>query len=69
MIRKFSISINWDWRLLASLICQESHFNPNVESYAGAFGLMQIMPDTGKNFGIDIISSPENNIKAGIQLY
>jgi len=67
MIRKFSTSINWDWRLLASLICQESHFNPTVESYTGAFGLMQIMPDTGKNFGIDITSSPENNLKAGIR--
>jgi membrane-bound lytic murein transglycosylase F len=67
LIRKFSASINWDWRLLASLICQESHFNPNVESYSGAFGLMQIMPATGKNFGIDITSSPENNLKAGIQ--
>jgi membrane-bound lytic murein transglycosylase MltF len=66
MIRHFSVIINWDWRLLASLICQESHFNPTVESYAGAFGLMQIMPETGRNFGIDITSSPENNLKAGI---
>jgi membrane-bound lytic murein transglycosylase F len=67
MIRRFSASINWDWRLLASLICQESHFNSKVESYAGAFGLMQVMPETGKNFGIDITSSPENNMKAGIR--
>jgi len=66
MIRRYSASIKWDWRLLASLICQESHFNPNVESYAGAVGLMQIMPVTGRNFGIDITSSPENNMKAGI---
>jgi membrane-bound lytic murein transglycosylase F len=66
MIRKFSASINWDWRLLASLICQESHFNQKVESYSGAFGLMQVMPETGKNFGIDITSSVENNLKAGI---
>jgi len=66
MIRRYSASIKWDWRLLASLICQESHFNPNVESYAGAVGLMQVMPVTGRNFGIDITSSPENNMKAGI---
>ena len=66
MIRKFSATINWDWRLLASLICQESHFDQNVESYAGAYGLMQIMPETGENFGIDITASPENNLKAGI---
>lgn len=65
MIRQASTDINWDWRLLASLICQESRFDPNVESYAGAYGLMQIMPLTGKNFGIDITSSPYNNIRAG----
>jgi membrane-bound lytic murein transglycosylase F len=67
IIRKFSSVINWDWRLLASLICQESHFNPSVVSYTGAFGLMQVMPATGKNFGIDVTTSPENNIKAGIE--
>lgn len=67
MIREFSTIINWDWRLLASLICQESRFDPTVESYAGAFGLMQIMPGTGKKFGIDITSSPENNLRAGIK--
>jgi membrane-bound lytic murein transglycosylase F len=67
LIREYSSSIKWDWRLLASLICQESRFNPNVESVAGAFGLMQIMPKTGKNFGIDITASPKNNIRAGIK--
>jgi membrane-bound lytic murein transglycosylase F len=66
MIREYSDSIKWDWRLLASLICQESRFDPDVRSWAGAYGLMQIMPVTGKSFGIDITSSPENNIKAGI---
>jgi len=65
IIRKASTDINWDWRLLASLICQESRFDPDVESWAGAYGLMQIMPVTGKNFGIDITASPSNNIKAG----
>lgn len=67
LIRRFSARINWDWRLLASLICQESHFDPTVESYTGAFGLMQVMPGTGENFGIDITSSPENNLRAGIR--
>jgi len=67
MIREYSDSIDWDWRLLASLICQESRFNPNVRSWKGAYGLMQIMPITGRHFGIDIKSSPENNMKAGTQ--
>jgi len=67
MIRHYSISINWDWRLLASLIYQESRFIPDVTSEAGAYGLMQIMPETGRNFGIDITASPENNMRAGIK--
>ena len=66
LIKSFSDTLNWDWRLLASLIYQESRFDPKVTSWAGAFGLMQIMPETGKNFGIDIMASPENNIKAGV---
>jgi membrane-bound lytic murein transglycosylase F len=66
LIREFSLNIDWDWRLLASLICQESQFRPDVTSVAGAYGLMQIMPVTGRNFGIDITASPENNLKAGI---
>ena len=66
LIRSFSDSIKWDWRLLASLIFQESRFDPTIKSWAGAVGLMQIMPETGKNFGIDIMASPENNMKAGI---
>lgn len=65
LIRKASDEIEWDWRLLSSLVCQESRFDPDVESWAGAYGLMQIMPETGERFGMDFRSSPVNNIKAG----
>ena len=67
MIKGYSDSIRWDWRLLASLIYQESRFLPDVTSWAGAYGLMQVMPSTGSNFGIDITASPRNNMKAGIR--
>lgn len=67
VIKKYSASINWDWRLLASLVCQESHFNAGAKSGAGAYGLMQIMPVTAREFGIDVKASPENNIKAGVK--
>lgn len=66
IIKSTSDSLKWDWRLLASLIYQESRFDPNVISWAGAVGLMQIMPETGRNFGVDISASPENNLKAGM---
>jgi membrane-bound lytic murein transglycosylase F len=66
MIKSYSDSLMWDWRLLASLVCQESRFDPDVKSWAGAVGLMQILPQTGKSFGIDVKASPEENMKAGI---
>lgn len=66
-IKDASAVLNWDWKLLASLICQESHFDPDATSWAGAYGLMQVMPSTGTHFGIDITSSPSNNIKAGVK--
>jgi membrane-bound lytic murein transglycosylase F len=64
-IRKESERIGWDWRLLASLIYQESRFNPEAVSWAGAFGLMQLMPVTAKSYGITEESSPEEQIRAG----
>lgn len=65
LIKEYSDSIKWDWRLLAALVCQESRFNADVRSWAGAYGLMQIMPGTGEHYGIDITKSPRNNMKAG----
>ncbi len=66
-VKSFSDTINWDWRLLTSLIYQESRFDPDVTSFAGAYGLMQVLPETGRNFGIDVKASPVNNIKAGVR--
>jgi membrane-bound lytic murein transglycosylase F len=65
-IKSLSDSIQWDWRLLASLIYQESRFLPDAISGQGACGLMQVMPATGRTFGIDVKTSPENNLKAGV---
>jgi membrane-bound lytic murein transglycosylase F len=67
LIRNECSKIEWDWRLLSSLIYQESRFNPDVSSRAGAYGLMQVLPSTGSHFGIDITSSPVANIRAGIK--
>ena len=65
VIRKESERIGWDWRLFASVVYQESRFNPDAVSWAGAFGLMQLMPVTAKSYGITIDSSPQEQIRAG----
>jgi membrane-bound lytic murein transglycosylase F len=66
IIKKYSTKINWDWRLVAALIAQESRFNHEAESHMGASGLMQLMPETYAYYlpSVDSIS-PELSIKAG----
>lgn len=59
--------IGWDWRLLASLIYQESRFNPEAESWMGAYGLMQLMPTTADMYNITEESTPEQHITAGVK--
>jgi len=65
IIKKNAAIIGWDWRLLASLIYQESQFDPHAKSWAGAHGLMQIMPATAKELGVKDRSNPEQVIKGG----
>lgn len=67
LIKKYSKEIGWDWRLLASMIYQESRFNPKVRSHAGAYGIMQLMPSTSAHFGVDSTASVEQQIKAGVK--
>ncbi|MCH8319073.1 MAG: transporter substrate-binding domain-containing protein, partial [Bacteroidetes bacterium] len=67
IIKTYSKEINWDWRLLASQMYQESNFDPDAESWAGAFGLMQLMPATASIYGVDTLSSAAQNVMAGTQ--
>ena len=55
-----------DWRLMAAQCYQESCFDPNARSWAGACGLMQIMPSTASHLGLpmEMIHEPEANIAA-----
>jgi len=66
-IKKHSKIIDWDWRLLASLIYQESQFRVDAKSWVGAFGLMQLMPNTANKYGVDSLSPPEDHIEAGVK--
>ena len=66
-IKKYSKKLGWDWRLAASLIYQESQFNPQAKSWAGAVGLMQLMPETAKSFGAKNPLDPYESLKAGFK--
>ena len=68
IIKKTAKNIGWDWRLLASLIYQESRFRMDLESEKGAFGLMQLMPVVMERYEIDYDATPEEQLNAGGQL-
>ncbi len=65
LIKKGAVTIGWDWRLLASQVYQESLFDPNAQSWAGATGLMQLLPETAISFGAANIQDPTENVAAG----
>ena len=52
LFMQYSMPIRWDWRLMAAQCYQESTFDPKAVSFAGARGLMQIMPGTADVLGL-----------------
>ncbi len=67
--QRYAATIRWDWRLLAAQCYQESTFDPQARSWAGACGLMQIMPGTADHLGLARASiyDPEKNIAAAVK--
>ena len=67
LIKHAASEIGWDWKLLAAQISQESKFDPNAESWAGAIGLMQLLPINAIEYGVKNLRNPEQNILAGTE--
>ena len=65
LIKKHARQLGWDWRILASVLYQESRFAIGATSVRGAQGLMQVMPSTARHYGMDNPLDPEQNIIAG----
>lgn len=64
-ISKAASTYNVPEKLIAAIMKQESNFNPNAVSTAGASGLMQLMPSTARFLGINDPFNPEQNIMGG----
>ncbi|MGI9290169.1 MAG: membrane-bound lytic murein transglycosylase MltF [Gammaproteobacteria bacterium] len=58
-----------DWRLLAAIAYQESHWNPNAVSYTGVRGMMQLTRITANSLGVANREDPAEAIPAGAKYF
>ncbi len=70
IFKKYAPRIGWDWRLMAAQAYVESRFKPNARSWAGARGLMQVMPSTARGYRTPVskLSNPETCIDVATRL-
>jgi membrane-bound lytic murein transglycosylase MltF len=66
-IQKYGDKYDVDWLLMAAQGYQESQLDQSARSPVGAIGVMQIMPETGKDLDVGDITQAEPNINAGVK--
>ena len=66
-IRQASALYQIPEQLIRAVIKVESDYDPRAVSYAGARGLMQLMPDTANGLGVKDINDPRENIFGGVR--
>jgi len=67
IIEKGSKKYNVPSSLIHQIILVESNYNPNAVSPKGAIGLMQLMPETAKQYGVEDPFDPVQNIEGGVK--
>ena len=67
VIRREARRYGFDWRLVAAVMYQESHFDPDAASHTGVRGLMQLTRDTARLVGVDNRLNPEQSIVGGVK--
>lgn len=67
LLKQYAADLDWDWRLLASQAFQESRFRPAARSWAGATGLLQLMPATAREFGVHDALDPADNVRGAVK--
>lgn len=65
LLKQAAGELGWDWRLLAAQTYQESKFQPEARSWAGAMGLLQLMPGTAREVGVRDPYDPADNVGGG----
>ena len=67
LIQHYAGRYDFDWRLIAAQMYEESRFNASAVSVAGAVGLMQVLPRTAGELGFRDLTDPDTSIHAGVQ--
>jgi membrane-bound lytic murein transglycosylase MltF len=67
MIYRFAGQYNLEPALVKAVVHAESSFRPDAVSPKGAMGLMQLMPQTAKRFGVTNAFQPEQNVLGGVK--
>ena len=67
LLKLYASELGWDWRLLAAQAFQESRFKSDARSWAGAQGLLQLMPATARQYGVQNPLNPEENIQGAVR--
>lgn len=67
LVKTYADQYGFDWKLIVAQMFQESRFNPKAKSWAGALGLLQVMPKTAEEFGFTNLHDPEIGLHAGIK--
>jgi soluble lytic murein transglycosylase-like protein len=65
MVDRHARARGLDPELVHAVVQAESAYRPDAVSPKGAVGLMQVMPDTGRRFGVRDLGDPEANLAAG----
>jgi membrane-bound lytic murein transglycosylase F len=68
IVRHQARKYGFDWQLIVAIMFKESRFDPDVVSWAGAKGLMQVLPVTAKRFGVSDLKNPTTSITAGVRM-
>jgi membrane-bound lytic murein transglycosylase F len=66
LVRRHAGRLGFDWRLVTAQMYQESRFDPTARSFAGASGLLQLMPRTAAELGYRDLEDPETSIEAAL---
>ena len=78
LLQKYSKQRNLDPYLIAALVAQESNFDAGIRSHANAYGLMQVLPSTGRQYARKLgvrpfstkrLTNAEINVRLGTQIF